>query len=69
MINKNLNSILASFQKTISQLDSLVDKNDAKCVKNAEKLSKLKQDNDALAAESQEAVKVADRLRSLIGEK
>lgn len=66
MKKPTLDSILSDFQKTISQLDDLVQRNNVSVVKNNDAILKLQEDNDTLNAETKGAENVLKNLNKLI---
>lgn len=63
---KTLDSILAGFTKTITDLESLVAANNVKIAANGDEVMRLEDEVDALFFEAQQAGDIAERLRSLV---
>lgn len=61
-----LNSILKGFNKTLTKLETLQAKNDARMKANEETILGLDKENKELSQEAFQAEKVAQRLRELL---
>lgn len=61
-----LDSILSDFQKTIDDLETLIEMNSAKEASNADQIYRLEDENVSLMKESHQANNVLKNLRGLI---
>ena len=66
MFKPNLETILNSFNTTITKLEDLAKRNDQTAAANEVQMSRLRSDNNLLLKEADQAKIVADRLRSLL---
>ena len=67
MTNKTLNDILAGFQSTAEELQSLMDRNDEVIDSNEKQIATLAAENRALKAENDRAASVVEKISALIG--
>lgn len=67
MTNKTLNDILAGFQSTVEELQSLMDRNDEVIDSNEKQIATLVAENRALKAENDRAASVVEKISALIG--
>ncbi len=67
MTNKTLNDILAGFQSTVEELQSLMDRNDEVIDSNEKQIATLAAENRALKAENDRAASVVEKISALIG--
>lgn len=63
-----LDSILASFKKTLADLEALIDDRQIKIKENDDRIAEIERETSDLAAEVTKATKTASNLRALIGE-
>ncbi|WP_067516868.1 hypothetical protein [Endozoicomonas ascidiicola] len=68
MFNKSLKQILSSFEKTITELDTLITRNSEKVDVNSAVIRDRQSENSRLIVQSHQARSVSDKLRDLIGE-
>lgn len=66
MFKKKLPAILSSFEKTISQLDTLSNENVAAIASNTAQIERLNEESNALSSEATKANRVAERLREIL---
>lgn len=66
MFKKKLTSIVSSFSKTLSQLESLQSQNSAAVEAKQKTVKKLNEESTILATESAQAQRIADKLRSIL---
>lgn len=74
MFNKSLDNILSTFTKTLKELQTLSEKNNAAIVANYSKIGKLnaailevKDENTQLADEQEKALAIKAKIEQLIG--
>ena len=67
MAKKSLAKILASFDRTLNELDQLKVSNEKEVDFKTNQLQSIQTQISALESETKEAAKVADNLRKLIG--
>lgn len=67
MTNKTLNDILAGFQSTVEELQSLMDRNDEVIDSNEKQIATLAAENRVLKAENDRAASVVEKISALIG--
>lgn len=66
LIKRSLGSILASFQKTVDELDALQARNLDRAKNNDSKVASLEVESRDLRDEANKAAKVADNIQKLI---
>ncbi len=66
MFKNKLTSIVASFSKTISQLEELQKQNSAAVDKNCNEVARLTTDSNNLRDESEQAQRIAGKLREIL---
>lgn len=66
---KSLTSILATFQKTLTELQTLTEVNNSEVAKNQTQIASLQETNSNLDAETKQATVVADNLKAILGQK
>lgn len=67
MFRKSLPSILAGFNKTLAQLEKLIESNNRKKDEVTNQILVLQDDRDALAQEAQQAFTILNNLKTLLG--
>jgi len=65
---QTLDSILASFKKTLADLEALIDDRQIKIKENDDRIAEIERETSDLAAEVTKATQTASNLRALIGE-
>lgn len=65
MFKPNLDKILAGFDKTIKQLEGLLETNDARIVQNKDVQMRITDENRKLDAENSRVIKVVTNLKDL----
>lgn len=63
---KTLGSILGTFNKTLADLDALINRNRDQISANETTIFDLQAEADALSVENQQAARVADRIKEFV---
>ena len=66
---KSLNKITRQFERIVAQLECLAEQNQAKQKENAEKISKISQENRELHVERSRAIEIRNNVNRLLGKK